>query len=128
MTQVLLKAWLVIYLSYARQKKVCMALALAGLLYCSVTPVQVFADNKSNAASAKTDANKPGAPDVNTPAPLTERERLLLDRVEQLEKRVVELENKMEAPVAAAGLSSPATAATVVLELNLELDSLHPVR
>jgi len=44
-------------------------------------------DGKSEAAKAK-------PPKIETPAPLTERERLLLDRVEQLEQRVAELEAK----------------------------------
>src|SRR5712672_4360631 len=35
---------------------------------------------------------------VEAPAPLTERERLLLDRVEQLEKRVADLEGKGTPP------------------------------
>jgi len=41
---------------------------------------------------------------VDAPAPLTERERWLLDRVEQLEKRVADLESKgrdAEAPASA---------------------------
>src|SRR4029077_2451036 len=37
---------------------------------------------------------KPGATKVDAPAPLTERERRMLDRMEELEKRVAELEAK----------------------------------
>jgi Putative beta-barrel porin-2, OmpL-like. bbp2 len=37
---------------------------------------------------------KPAAVKIDAPAPLTERERQLLDRVEQLEKRMAELEGK----------------------------------
>src|SRR4029077_8574770 len=47
---------------------------------------------------------------AEAPVPLTERERLLLDRVEQLEKRVADLEGKGTTPGAA---SSGADAAAV---------------
>jgi hypothetical protein len=46
-------------------------------------------DKDKSALPAKTAPAKP-----DSPAPLTERERMLLDRVEQLEKRVAELEIK----------------------------------
>jgi hypothetical protein len=45
---------------------------------------------------------------VEAPAPLTERERLLLDRVEQLEKRVADLEGKGTTPGAASGADAAA--------------------
>src|SRR5712672_3161213 len=45
---------------------------------------------------------------VEAPAPLTERERLLLDRVEQLEKRVADLEGKGTPPGAASGADAAA--------------------
>ncbi len=44
---------------------------------------------------------------IEAPAPLTERERRLLDRVEQLEKRVADLEEKAQ-PAAAVSSSTPA--------------------
>src|SRR5436305_917016 len=49
---------------------------------------------------------------VDAPAPLTERERWLLDRVEQLEKRVADLESKGESTTA------PATNASVAQPLS----------
>ena len=64
------------------------------MLYASPTPLSVFADEKDDATPAKTEAAKPSGANVNTPAPLTERERWMLDRMEQLEKRVAELEAK----------------------------------
>jgi hypothetical protein len=70
------------------------ALSLITILCASVFPTDVFADdgNSSGAAlSDKMDAAKAG---------LTERERWLLDRVEQLEKRVEELESKSPQPAA----------------------------
>jgi len=54
--------------------------------------ISVFAstdDNEKSEPPAKRVATK-----VNAPAPLTERERWLLDRVEELEKRVADLETK----------------------------------
>jgi Putative beta-barrel porin-2, OmpL-like. bbp2 len=95
-------------------KKMLTGVTVTGLLYFSLAPIRVFADEKDDGTSAKTEAAKPSGTNVSTPAPLTERERLLLDRVEMLEKRVVELEKKAEAPAAASASSSPAPAATVV--------------
>ena len=57
---------------------------------------------------------------VDAPAPLTERERWLLDRVEQLEKRVAELESKSNTPVASATEVSPLQPASS----NLSMSSL----
>ncbi len=58
---------------------------------------------KPAASTSAASAAKPEAP-----APLTERERMLLDRVEQLERRVEELEMKSDAktPVTAQGVSA----------------------
>ncbi len=84
---------------------------LAALLCASIVPDRLLADEKdtsnppSKSAPAKSDAAK-----IEAPAPLTERERWLLDRVELLEKRVVELETKGSspaAPAAAAASSQP---------------------
>src|SRR5713101_6849097 len=84
---------------------------LATLLCASMVPDRLLADDKdtsnppSKSAPAKSDAAK-----IEAPAPLTERERWLLDRVELLEKRVVELETKGSspaAPAAAAPSSQP---------------------
>jgi len=77
-------------------------LLLAGLLCASIVPNRLLADDKdssnppSKSAPAKSDASK-----MEAPAPLTERERWLLDRVEQLEKRVAELETKSNSPATA---------------------------
>src|ERR1700730_10363189 len=78
------------------------ALSLITILCASVFPTDVFADdgNPSGAAlSGKIDAAKAG---------LTERERWLLDRVEQLERRVEELESKSPQPVAPEPTASQA--------------------
>jgi len=47
-----------------------------------------------------------GSSQDEAPAPLTERERWMLDRMEQLEKRVAELESRSNAPAAPAGAAS----------------------
>jgi hypothetical protein len=86
-------------------------LVLAGLLYSSAVPGVVFADGKDgDTSAAKTDTAKPRAAKVDAPVPLTERERQLLDRVEQLEKqvadvkqlekRIADLEGKAQPPAA----------------------------
>ena len=83
----------------------------AALLCASIVPGRLLADDKdksnppSKSAPAKSDAAK-----IEAPAPLTERERWLLDRVELLEKRVEELETKGSSPAvpgAAAASSQP---------------------
>jgi hypothetical protein len=85
------------------QKRILVLTILAALLCAGTTPRAVFADDEkgkdtppAKAVPAKADA----------PAPLTERERMLLDRLEELEKRVAELEAKQPAgasPAVAAG-------------------------
>src|ERR1700676_5414147 len=76
-------------------------LTIVTALLCTLTaPPLLLADDEkekstppSKAASAKPEAPAPG---------LTERERMLLDRVEQLKKRVADLETKGAAPAAPA--------------------------
>jgi hypothetical protein len=74
-----------------------MLLAVIALLVIGGWPSRILADDKARADSAnKTDKAeaKAAANKMDAPAPLTERERWLLDRVEQLEKRVTELESR----------------------------------
>jgi hypothetical protein len=88
-------------------------LFLGVLVSTSVVSSYGHADDKSSGESptkstpAKIDAPDPG---------LTERERWLLDRMEQLEKRVAELEAKGNSPAAPAAVASatqpPSSAAT----------------
>jgi len=93
-------------------------LLVTALLCISVVPNRLLADDRetsnppAKSAEAKNDSPASG---------LTERERWLLDRVEQLEKRVAELETKSSssaAPAAAAPSSRPGllnpTASTAV--------------
>ena len=73
--------------------KTFLSLLLLVALSTTVASSPVLAeDDAKNGAPASTDGVKLGAPKPN----LTERERWLLDRVEQLEKRVEELEAKGE--------------------------------
>jgi len=91
---------------------------LAALLCASIVPDHLLADDKdtSNPPTKSAPAKSDGAK-IEAPAPLTERQRWLLDRVELLEKRVAELETKGSSPAAPAaaaassqpGSSSPAT-------------------
>jgi hypothetical protein len=85
------------------------------ILFLMVSPHFAVADDKtsdkansnssSDAASAKTNAPTK----INAPAPLTDRERWLLDRVEQLERRVADLESvKQGGDAAPANANSPA--------------------
>src|ERR1700681_2151510 len=82
-------------------------LCLVTILCVSIAPGRVFADDGTPSGSAspvKIDAPKPG---------LTEREQYLLDRVEQLERRVEELESKGSQPSApTAPISQPGTLGT----------------
>ncbi|HWZ98661.1 MAG TPA: outer membrane beta-barrel protein [Candidatus Dormibacteraeota bacterium] len=81
------------------------SLMLASVFCGSAVSASAFADDDGkNQPPAK-----PAAVKVDAPAPLTERERQLLDRVEQLEKRMAELEGKAQ-PAAAAAVASPASA------------------
>src|ERR1700719_2249049 len=78
-------------------------LSLAMILCVTIVPRDVFADDgtpSGTASPVKMDAPKPG---------LTEREQYLLDRVEQLERRVEELESKSAQPAAGPAASSQPT-------------------
>jgi hypothetical protein len=85
-------------------KRVSIFILLTVLLCTLAAPARLRANDEKDKhlPSAKTAPAKPDAP-----APLTERERMLLDRVEQLEKRVAELETK-GAPSSAPSAASAA--------------------
>jgi hypothetical protein len=83
-------------------------LLFAALLCTSLFPGSVFADDKNDSnLAAKAVPIKMDAP----AAGLTERERWLLDRVEQLEKRVADLESRdgSAAPAVEASAPQPAS-------------------
>jgi putative OmpL-like beta-barrel porin-2 len=86
---------------------------VAAGLCMSMHPGRLVADDEGKSNPPEKDARiKPDAP----APPLTERERWLLKRVEQLEKRVAELESKSSPPAASAKEVVPPgpTAATEV--------------
>src|SRR5712664_386448 len=78
-------------------------LLFAIMLCTAVIPFRSLADDKEiSNPPPKSVLAKP-----DSPAPLTERERWMLDRMEQLEKRVAELESKSNPPVTPATEISP---------------------
>jgi hypothetical protein len=78
---------------------------LVTILCGSTIPVFASADDNDNDQSEP--SAKPAAAKMEAPAPLTARERWLLDRVEQLEKRVADLETKGD-PNAISGADASA--------------------
>jgi hypothetical protein len=81
------------------------SLMLAGVFCGSAIGASAFADDDGK---GQPPAKPAAAAKIEAPAPLTERERQLLDRVEQLEKRMAELEGKAQ-PAAAVSASTPAS-------------------
>jgi hypothetical protein len=82
-------------------------------LVCILCPGWALADG-----DGKNETPKAKPPRIEAPAPLTERERLLLDRVELLEKRVAELEANSSKPPASGteiGASQPIRASSMAL-------------
>jgi Putative beta-barrel porin-2, OmpL-like. bbp2 len=79
------------------------SLMVAGVFCGSAVGATAFADDGGKGQPPA----KPASVKIDAPAPLTERERQLLDRVEQLEKRMAELERKAQ-PAAAAPASTSA--------------------
>jgi hypothetical protein len=73
------------------------SLMLVGVFCGSAVGASAFADDDGKGQPS---AKPAAAAKIEAPAPLTERERLLLDRVEQLEKRMAELEGKAQPPAA----------------------------
>jgi putative OmpL-like beta-barrel porin-2 len=100
-----------------REKRI-LCLLCTAVLWMGVAPNTLFAgdgkDAEKKAETAKATATKPAASKIDAPTPLTERERWLLDRVEQLEKRVADLEAKGNSPAVAP--SEGAAAAHVLAE------------
>jgi Putative beta-barrel porin-2, OmpL-like. bbp2 len=78
------------------------SLTLVAVSCGSPFPFVAFADDGKGEPPAKPAT----AAKIEAPAPLTERERWLLDRVEQLEKRVAELETKSSLPTATTAVAA----------------------
>jgi hypothetical protein len=88
------------------------SLVSVGILFTSAA--SGFAFTNGDEKSEPPDKPKP-AVKIEAPAPLTERERLLLDRVEQLEQRVADLESKTASHAnASTEMVSPSSATAAV--------------
>jgi hypothetical protein len=83
-----------------------------GLLCAASFPHSALADGDESESKAPTK--------IEAPAPLTERERYLLDRMEQLEKRVAELEAKGGTPPIHASQPVRASSAAAPISENVE--------
>ena len=87
-------------------------LLLIVLVGTIAVPACSFADDDNTDKKASNPPAKPAAAKIESPAPLTERERYLLDQLEELKKRVAELESKAGSsvvPAAAAPAPQPAS-------------------
>ena len=87
-------------------------LLLIVLIGAIAVPACSFADDDNTDKKASNPPAKPAAAKVESPAPLTEREQYLLDQLEELKKRVAELESKAGSsvvPAAAAPAPQPAS-------------------
>src|ERR1700688_771260 len=82
------------------QKRLSRLIICASLLCTFASPASLLADDEKDKSVPPAKA-VPAKPEAPAPG-LTERERMLLDRVDQLEKRVAELEAK-GSPSAAPG-------------------------
>jgi hypothetical protein len=109
-------------------KRGLIGLALAGFLYSSAVPGLVHADGKDDdTPPAKTETAKPGVAKVDAPAPLTERERWMLDRMEQLEKRISELEAKGQpAPPSGEATAQPSAVAPTAAQPGVGASAVSP--
>jgi hypothetical protein len=101
------------------QKRGFMGIMLAAFSYSSAVPSVAFASGKDgDTPPAKTEAAKSVAAKVDAPAPLTERERRMLDRMEELEKRVAELEAKGQ-PATPSSSDAPASQPSAVVPVTV---------
>ncbi|MGB2679235.1 MAG: outer membrane beta-barrel protein [Candidatus Acidiferrum sp.] len=86
-------------------------LLLIVLVGTIAVPVFSFADDDTDKKASNPPA-KPTAAKIESPAPLTERERWLLEQVEELKRRVTELESKVNPPAAPAAAAPPSQPAS----------------
>jgi hypothetical protein len=86
---------------------------LIALIGTIAAPSGLFADDTNTDKNTSNPPAKPAPAKIEAPAPLTERERWLLDQLEELKKRVAELEakgNTAAAPATGAPVAQPASA------------------
>jgi len=87
-------------------------LLLIVLIGTIAVPRPALADDNNTDKNAGNPAAKSAPAKVEAPAPLTERERWLLDEVEELKRRVAELESKVNPPAAHVAPAAPAAEAS----------------
>src|SRR5579863_324776 len=92
------------------QKRRSRLMICASLLCIFASPASLMADDEKDKSVPPAKA-VPAKPEASAPG-LTERERMLLDRVEQLEKRVAELEAKGSPSSAPSAARADEVAAT----------------
>jgi len=116
------------------QKRELISLFFAGILLLGSFPGRLLADDKDNSnPPAKPEAAKPAPAKIVAPAPgLTEREQWLLERVEQLERRVAELESKGVPSTTQPAAAEPtaenvANAAAMSTALDASMPPVAPV-
>jgi Putative beta-barrel porin-2, OmpL-like. bbp2 len=90
------------------------------LIYLAAIPCRLLGEDETDTSKKVTK--------VVAPAPLTERERMLLDRLEELEKRVADLEADKKAAMAdaSAGSSQPASTTAGVAPTSSAIASPPP--
>jgi hypothetical protein len=108
------------------ESKRVVSLLLVGAACGSAVRAFAFADDDGKGGPP---AKPAAAAKIEAPAPLTERERWLLDRVEQLEKRVADLESKgnpTAAPAADVSAAHPASANAATSAVAVATPSITP--
>jgi len=101
--------------AFSRVRTVVWIMAATFLCASGFSP-RLLADDGKDDKDKTAAAGKPAAKSDPAAAGLTERERMLLERVEELEKRVAELEAKGGSTVAASGSATASGTAPVTAE------------
>src|SRR5260370_15577665 len=102
------------------------SLILVAVVCGSAVPVFAFADDNGKVEPL---AKPAAAAKIEAPAPLTERERWLLDRVEQLEKRLAQVESKVisnTAPVPGSPTAEPGSPSPAASPFTAAAPSISP--
>ena len=102
------------------------SLILVAVVCGSAVPVFAFADDNGKVEPL---AKPAAAAKIEAPAPLTEREHWLLDRVEQLEKRLAQVESKVisnTAPVPGSPTAEPVSPSPAASPFTAAAPSISP--
>ena len=102
-------------------------LLLIVLVSTIAVPVCSFADDDNTGKKASDPPAKPASAKIESPAPLTERERYLLDQLEELKRRVAELESKASSSVVpAAATPAPQPASSSLTSPSAATSNIGP--